>query len=350
MGVTACFAGCVVLAVGLAAGCGDDSRQCGPGTDEVNGICEAQPEVLVCGDGTRRDELTGNCVVDPNVCGDGTVLIDGTCQDPTGDLVVNLQEGPEPNGFELDATPAGTIVLPAVDTPFVIHGCIQPGGVDAPDFDVYQMTVAGPTLIELTSDGIGGLAAGFSIRTTATDPQLAGWFRLGLSTATDTASRQVLLPVAGTYQIAMTDSRTILPITYGSPAQPAAGNLDGTSCYYATLHQRSLPTPAALDLVAGTSGTIGGELALFTATFPAGTTTLSAVIDPEDAANPDARAAASLVVLVNTALRVRDDATAADPVATAAITGIVAGDDVLVALDHVWNHALAPVGYSIGPD
>lgn len=340
----------MLVAAGLAAGCGDDSRQCGPGTDEVNGICEAQPEVLVCGDGTRRDELTGNCVIDPAVCGDGTVLIDGTCQDPTADLVVNLQEGPEPNGFEPDATPAGTIVLPSVGTPFVIHGCIQPGGNDSPDFDVYQMTVAGPTLIELTSDGLGGLAAGFSIRTTSTDPAMAGWLRLGLSVATDTASRQVLLPVAGTYQIAMTDSRTILPITYGSPAQPAAGNPDGTSCYYATLSQRSLPSPATLDLVAGSSGTIGGEIALFTATFPVGATTLTAVIDPESASNPDARAAAAIVVLVDSTLRVRGDADAADPVATAAITGIVAGSDVLVALDHVWNHTLAPVGYSIGPD
>ena len=353
----------VVLASMAIVGCGDNSRQCGPGTKDLDGVCTADdggPD-SICGDGTILSELTGNCEIDPATCGDGTVLIDGKCQDPAAGLMVDLEEGPEPNGFEPAATPAGVIAL---KTPggsgFVIHGCIQPID-DAADFDVYTMTVTGPTLIKIAADGVSGLAAGFIAFGDAANPLLADWVRLGINIATDTSKRELLLPAAGSYLVVMADTRTLLPITSGGSDVPAAGNPDGTSCYYATIDQRSLAAPASLDLVAGATGTIGEDLKFFTAAFPTGFTRIDAVVDPSDTDGdgiPDitSHAAPALVVLNNTSLRQLNDAFASRDlddsvdVARATIGGIKAGDDPLVVLDYVWNFTISPADFAIRID
>src|SRR5512140_715446 len=134
------------VAVGLFAGCGDNSKQCGPGTIDVDGTCSPDacgpgtkndgsghciPDgSVVCVDGTKLDAASGHCVIDPSACQDGTVLVNGACIDP-GRVMASIEEAPEPNGLgvlgETSLSPAGTIVLPAVGMPgFVIHGHITP--------------------------------------------------------------------------------------------------------------------------------------------------------------------------------------------------------------------------------
>jgi hypothetical protein len=353
---------CGVLAI-FVAGCGDNSKQCGKGTNDLNGdnICEPDgEEELICGDGTVLDTLTLECVPSDTVCGGGTVLIDGQCKDPTGGLVLDLEEGPEPNGFEVDATSAGTITLKANGEGFVLHGCVKPVD-DTPDLDVYDLTVTGPTLIEVTADGVEGLSAGFMMFGDA--PQLANWFRLGINVATDTSKRQLFLPVAGRYELVLTDTRTLLPITQNGEGFPAAGNPDGTSCYYVTVAQRPIPSPQTLDLVNGNVGTIGSDLKFFTATFPTGFVSLSAVIDPEDLdgdgipdldalGNPiDSRAASSIILMNNDQLRQIEDAgngfPANTPVSAAVFAGIKPGDNAIIVLDYVWNYKIGPADFAI---
>ncbi len=338
------------------AGCGDNSKQCGDGTNDRDGdnICTPdEGDQLVCGNGTRLDMLTDECVPDETLCGSGTVLINGECQDPTAGLVVDLEEGPEPNGFEDGATPAGTITLKPEGGPgVVIHGCITPVDNSGPDLDVYELVVTEPTLLEITADGVEGLAAGFIAFGDSTDfPSLSNWFRLGLDLTSDTSKRQLLLPVAGTYQIVMTDSRTLLPITQGGPGFPPAGNPDGTSCYYTTIKHVGIPTTTPLDLVNGNSGTIGDDLGFFSANFPTGFTSLTAVIDPEDANNPDSRAASSLILINNGELRQINDAgngfPADTPVSNMVFGGIQAGDLPIVVLDYVWNMTPFPADFQI---
>ncbi len=351
------FARGVLVPLLWLASCGDNAAQCGDGTQE-NGdnICVPIPgQPTICGDGTVLDPLTHECRPDPTVCGGGTVLINDRCVDPGANLIVDLEEGPEPNGFEPTASLAGTITLPAsTTTGFVIHGCVAPVDNNSPDFDVYQLTVTAPTLIKVTADGVGGLAAGFIAL--GDDPSLSSWFRLGLNITSDTSKRQLFLPVAGTYELVITDTRTLLPITQNGEGAPAAGNPDGTSCYYVTVTRQAIPNPTTITLPTSATGTISEDLKFFTAAFPTGITALTAVIDPEDLDNDgvadiDSRAASSLILIDNGSVRQINDAgqgfPATTPVSRMIFGGIKAGDVPIVLLDYVWNMTAFPADFRI---
>ena len=268
------------------------------------------------------------CVVDPMACGGGTVLVNGRCQDPAAGIDIDLEEGPEPNAFETGAVPAGVIALPPVGDAYVVHGCIKPPDAQTADLDVYLLDVTGPTLIRVTADGVEGLAAGFT--TTSTVAALAQWRRFGISVATDLASRQVLLPAAGTYRLVLADSRTLLPQLSGGSAMPPAGNLDGTSCYYVTI-DRITPMPVALDTTNGDTGTIDKDLKFYTASgLPSNaritTTIMSAFAQP------------AVVVLDGNTLRALDD--------DGSIMFDGTGSPTIVA-DFVYNYALSAVPYRL---
>src|SRR4051794_40483429 len=83
------------VTLGAAAGCGDNSATCGPGTTNVDGVCTSDggntcgpgtkadasgtcvPDgSVVCSDGTKLG-TDGKCEIDPNACQDGTVLVGG---------------------------------------------------------------------------------------------------------------------------------------------------------------------------------------------------------------------------------------------------------------------------------
>ena len=320
-----------LVAIVVAASCGDNSKACGEGTNDLDGdgMCEADVGGDgVCGTGTRVDPVTMECVVDPLACGGGTVLVNGRCEDPAAGIDIDLEEGPEPNGFEPDGVPAGVIDVPPIGGDgFVVHGCIRPLDAATPDHDVYLLSVTAPTLLDITADGVQGLAAGF--RVTSTLPALASWERYGIDLATDLSRRQVLLPAAGTYRLEMTDSRTLLPAVTGGSGAPPAGNLDGTSCYYVSIAQLA-PAPVALD-PGGDTGTIDDGLVFYSASGLSASTTITATI-----ASPYARAA--IVVLDGTTLRAFDD--------DGSLTFDGSGTPTIV-LDLVFHYALSAVPYTL---
>lgn len=320
-----------ILAI-AAAGCGDNSKACGEGTNDLDGDGTCEADVGgdgSCGNGTRVDPVTMECVVDPLACGGGTVLVNGRCQDPAAGIDIDLEEGPEPNAFEPDAVPAGVIALPATGGGgFVLHGCIRPIDAATPDYDVYLLEVAAPALIDVTADGVQGLVAGFTV--TSSVAALASWQRHGIELATDTARRQVLLPAAGTYRIAMTDSRTLLPEVSGGTGAPPAGNADGTSCYYVTIAQLA-PAPVALDTTAGDSGTLADALKFYSATGLAMNERIDVTF-----ASPYARPA--IVVLDGNGLRAFDDDGSIQFDGTGSPT---------IVLDFVFDYAVSAVAYTL---
>lgn len=309
----------VVIAFSAAA-CGDNSKICGQGTDDRDddGECEGYAPDVICGDGTRVDPVTMACVPDPATCGGGTVLVNGRCQDPTALLDIDLEEGPEPNAFETGAVPAGIIALePVGEDGVVIHGCVQPTDATTPDLDVYQLAVTEPTLLRITADGVQGLAAAFEV--TSPEAPLATWRRFGIELATDMSRRQVLLPRAGTYQLIVSDSRTLFPLLGGGAATPA-GNPDGTSCYYVTI---DVVTPMPIAFASPATGMLDEDIALFTTTI-AGATQFTATY-----ASPYAQR--SIVVLPTGAF---------DDGGSITVTG---SGTVTIAADFVYNYALFSV-------
>lgn len=267
----------VVLAivVGVFSGCGDnwEQRECGPGTHDQDGVCLPDGETncgpgtvemngecvpdgsVVCGDGTVFDPGTGMCDPDPTVCAPGTVLVNGMCQD-TGVVTVDAEEADEPNDGNGAGEIAGQITVPSIGSAgFVIHGCVNPyqdadgnGNLDA-DYDLWIIQVTQPTALHITADGVQGLAAGFIML--AGDQQLVddGWQRIGANLVDDKSERELYLPKAGVYGLAMTDSRSIFI--------DAAGNPD--ACYYTTIEQIALPA-ATPGTIANTTGTDDGSL------------------------------------------------------------------------------------------
>ncbi len=261
----------------VVAACGDNSDECGPGTVSQDGICVWDGSgSTICGDGTALDPVSNTCIVDPSLCQGGTVLVNGSCQDPNAGITVDLEEGPEPNGIGTGSFPAGQLAPKAIGAGgFVIHGCIQPVNGVA-DLDAYTLTVTAPTLLDITAVGIGGLDAGFIVHDQ--DPSNIGWQRYGIDVANTTSQRQAFLPKAGTYDFVVTDSRTFLAVLEGGSMQEiAAGNPDGTSCYYVTLEQETIPAPTVIPVPAGIAQPLDGTKVLFaTAALPAGTVNVTA--------------------------------------------------------------------------
>ena len=349
------------LAFACAIGCGDNSKECGPGTEDDRGTCvptavcgfgtvadeetgECIPDSTACSDGTVFDPLTGTCKIDPAACQNGTVLINNQCVDPTVGLTIDVQEGPEPNGLGIveasDAQAGNVTVKPAGQT-FVIHGKLAPhrdanndGAMD-PDVDTFVITVAGPVLLSITADGVGGITAGFvAVAAVEAGNVLDGWRRFGINLVGDTSKRQVYLPKAGTYRLAIGDARTLdeYRATGTSTAAPPPGD------YYVSLTDLGAPNATAL-----TGNTITSTVAADTVQFysvPMGTG-LNAVtlVMPSDLA------LASVVVANNGAFKAFADETAQP--ARVLAGGISSGDTTLVAVDNVFNVLPSPAAFTL---
>ncbi len=326
-----------LAAFGFAA-CGDEWKtNCGEGTK----VDPAMPNTcipdgtIVCGQGTTLDTATSTC--EPNGdCPEGTVLIDGECfANPTADA----EEAAEPN----DAG-AGDITVPdAGADAYVIHGCITPqDDATTADVDAWTLTVAGPTLLEITADGVGGLTAGFVLQPTA-DPKLAAldanaWARFGVNLSGDTSSRQVFLPTAGTYALQMSDSRQLF-------LQEAVAGSE-SACYFTTIKQLAIPTPTPLT---GTSvtGTVGTEVKFYSVPALADGDMLFASLDM-----PSGAALASVVAQVSDDYLLSNDESTdffGGPVpAGFSRGGFKASDTMVLVVDASYNYALAPVDFALG--
>ncbi len=367
-----CSAGLAVMAIAVALsglGCGDNSRDCGPGTIEEAGSCipaatcgfgtREHPETgeclpdgsVVCSDGTVFDALTGSCKIDPAACQNGTVLIEDSCLDPTANLVIDAQEGPEPNGLgfiEQSEAQAGNITLKGIGNgAFVVHGTIDPwrdfnsDGTLEPDVDTYLVTTDVPTFLRITADGVGGTAAGFvAIAEVEGDDPLADWQRVGLSLVSDTSVRQVYLPRAGTYRLAIADTRTLIEYVTAGFATAAPG--DETSEYYVSLAEQAQPAATLLAVSNGTAtvtGTLASdELAVYAVQLGSGLNTVRLAM-------PSALATAAFVVT-------RDGEFAVDARETSSPARALVGDvapttNTLIIVDQAYTLLPTSVSFTL---
>jgi len=350
------LAGALLLAT--AAGCGDNTEQCGPGTTEMNGLC-VPGAMTTCGDGTMLDH--GQCVIDPASCQAGTVLIADRCVDPANGLVIDLEESPEPNGtgivngVEASASPAGIIALKPAGQTFVVHGHITPfrdadgdGQLD-PDFDTYLLTVPGPTLLRVTVDGTGGTQGAFYAAGDA-HGALPAYERYGMNLTGDTSQRRLFLPVAGGYALVIADTRSLA--IGGNPPPPAgsggaAGGPD--AAYFVSITAEPIPAPSSISLTGtapGSTGTQAGTLAtdeikFYTAALGAGSSDLHQVM-------PGAAAASIAVVNADQLEGYADERSGGTPTqAEVTVGGIAPGDTPLVAVDAVYNYGPAPEPFTL---
>jgi hypothetical protein len=355
--VTLATLGCVV-------GCGDNSKECGPGTvdeggtcvpaancgfgttrDEVTGACVPDGSV-VCSEGTLFNPLTGRCEIDPGACRDGTILINNACVDPTAGLTIDVQEGPEPNGLgivEASVAQAGNVTLKPAGSTFVIHGKIDPwrdgdsnGELD-PDVDTYVTTVTGPVLLNVTTDGVHGITPGFVAvaAVDATDP-MSAWRRFGIKLVGDTSRRQVYLPKAGTYRIAIADTRTLGEYLSTGTSDAAPGDDDGD--YYVSLTTVGAPSIATLPSTTITD-TLDDNALPFYQSAPGTGISMASLTIPSDLV------LASVVVMVNGTLRGFADETSQP---ARVMTGtLVSGDTTFVVVDFVADISPSPSMYSL---
>jgi hypothetical protein len=358
--------GLVVTAVGAFAGCGDNSDFCGPGTTAMDGVCVPSTVAPTCTDGTILNAGTNTCDIDPASCQGGTVLINNKCQDPTAGLTIDLEEGPEPNGFsigtESSSVTAGVIMLKPIGGPgFIIHGHITPfqdtdaDGQPDPDFDTYEIDVTAPTLLHITADGVGGLAASFIVQAQPGGPLDDGsgvplYRRFGLNLTGDTSKRQIYLPAAGKYFVALEDVRSVF-LDANSPNPGGFGGAAGgpNAEYYVTVDQLAIPTATALPITAGvgtTTGTIDVDstVQFFTAPMGVGFNDIF-----EDV--PQTETAASVMVANNAVLtRLANEGTDAGGNATTADTllaGVNTTDTTLIVVDSAFNTGPAAAPFTL---
>lgn len=273
------------LAVLGLASCGDNGVECGDKTHAENGQCVPDATCgtgtilvgdtclpdgsVVCEQGTVFDVPSGTCVVDPSACADGTTLVGSECV-PDDELLEGMAdhtEGAEPNG-PADPNVAGMFDTPALNASTTFYGCITAtddadgdGNLDA-DLDTWLVTADAPMVLEITTDGIRGLSAGFIAVNAdqALSPVLDNWQRIGINLTGDTAKREIFLPAAGVYALFVTDARSLFL------GQAGAGTDD--TCYFATVKHVANPTPVAVT-IPQTSGQDRGQVRFYNFTAAA---------------------------------------------------------------------------------
>lgn len=341
----------------LAAGCGDDSKTCGPGTVEEEGVCVPSDTPPMCANGTILDPGSNSCVIDPNSCQAGTVLINNKCVDPTAGLTIDVEEGAEPNalgavGIEASQDPAGVLVLKAAGMPLVVKGTIDPfrdgdgdGEID-PDMDTYFFEVNSPALVEVSVDGVNGLMGAF-IGLPAQEG-LGSWIRYGMNVTGDTSKRQLYLPAAGAYAIVVADTRSMF-IDGASPPAAGEGGAAGApdATYFMSITVQPIPAPTALaitDNEATSEGTLAvGEVKFFS--LPRmGLGINNVTLDMPTTAN------GSVILGRNGAFKDIGDETAdifgSVPAAVTAL-GFRAEDTGLVVVDTTFHYGPAPAPYEL---
>ena len=221
---------------------------CGTGTSQVGNECLPDGSVLCTGN-TMFDPATGTCVIDPDgICADGTVYIvaTGECVPFDETLTADFTETTEPNDPAFsDTAMISPFDLPAAGASVTLGGCIEPrdfnddGATDA-DLDFFTFEVTEPTVLQIQADGVGGLSAGAIV--ISLEDRLANYIRGVVDNTNDGASKTVFLPAPGVYAIAVSDSRTLVPLLLGETALPAGGP---EACYFVQVAPGTLPASSA---------------------------------------------------------------------------------------------------------
>lgn len=327
-------------------GCGDNSRECGIGTELVNGVCQgAQCGIgtiadeqgqcvpdgsVVCTDGTTFDVAAGVCVADITACGPNLVIFEGECRD-AADIDADYYEPAEPNDG-MNGTPSAVDIAPEGEA-ITIQGCVAPTDT-MPDGDTYVITTTGPTLLDVMVDGYNGLAGAFMLESNVMMLNQNQWIRFGLNLFNDTAHRHVYLPAAGEYWLTVTDARSILD---GVPA----GN--GDTCYLTTITTLAMPTPLpASGLIVGE---LNGEAMFYEYTAVEGDVVF---VDAEADNN---------TVLIDAVLMANNqyfesssgnfDQRPLGSPASSQLSGLAAGDQVVVVIDPVIDYGIDTAQYQL---
>lgn len=343
---------CAALAL-ASSGCGGGT-ECGAGTEEVDGECVATGEPVecaagttlvgnecvpdgsvICETGTMFDMDTGTCVPDISGCAEGTVLVGGECVPEDETLTGDVQEPAEPNGLNQGDTP-GTFTTPAVGEDVVIEGCITPfedidqnSELDA-DFDAYLFSVTEPTLLDITADGVGGLAGGFQIIPLDDDLFDAGWQRYGVDMTHDTSQRQVFLPKAGDYALVATDSRAIFGLPFGSE----------DTCYFITVANVEVPAPTPIaDGGEIVEDTFGPDVHFYSYDPAAQDLVFGTVIAPSESV------AGALTIMVNGQFARTTPFSSLSANASSFIAALNDSDEVLLVVDPVIEYAVNEVEF-----
>jgi hypothetical protein len=274
------------------------------------------------------------------------VLIQDACVDPTTGLTIDVQEGPEPNGLgfvEASLAQAGNITLKAPGSTFVVHGVIDPwrdadsdGKLD-PDVDAYVLTTNGPTHVRITADGLHGIAAGF-VAVAAVDGSdiLASWRRFGIHLVGDACKRELWLPKAGTYRIAIGDTRTLNEYLAGGAVTAAPGGDDGD--YYVSLADLGPPQLVTLPASNVTGATDGETLRFYAPAAGTGITMAQLSV-------PSTSVQGALVGMVNDTVRAISDETSQP--ARVMFGALGSGDATFVVVDHVFDIAASPAAFTL---
>ncbi|WP_236518015.1 EB domain-containing protein [Sandaracinus amylolyticus] len=313
--------------------------QCATGTVARDGECVPDGSVICTGN-TTFDAETGTCVLDPSACAEGTVLVEGECIPYDDSLVPDVMEAAEPNdGLLFEGAPAA-FEPPGVGETRTLGGCITPADFDADDVldvdaDSFAFQVTAPGLYEIRAEGLNGLSAGFIVLGTA--ESLGGWYRLGIDLTSDSASRQIWVPTAGTYVVAVIDSRS-LALESLQEQGPAFARPVGSedTCYFVSVEGLATPEPTAIE--PGTrTGTLGDpQFFRVTATDK---TVYDVLLDA-----PSASAQPALV------LQQDGDVHAAfggSPSVSAFSEAIDASGALTIVVDHAYDYSITPVDYAL---
>jgi subtilisin-like proprotein convertase family protein len=348
-------AGAVMAAVVLSAGCNADDR-CGTGTVEVDGACvpedgscppgtvevegECVPDgSVICGTGTTFNEETGTCDPDISGCAEGTVLVEGECVREEDVRAGDVEEAPEPNDALLPDDGFAAFDLPAVGEDILIEGCIVPyrdvdpvDGEQDPDFDAFVFEAAGPALLDITVDGVGGAAGGFQMVPAGAALAADGWVRFGINLTGDAVQQQVFLPAAGTYVFLAADSRSVLTdLAAGGPQ----------ACYFATIANVGIPAATPLDGGAG-DAVLGGDVQFWSYDPAADGEIIESAVD-----YTSETAAAALVEMVDGEYRGSTPFVTFGVAAEASLASLAADDEVVLVVEPITNFSLQPVQTSL---
>ncbi len=359
------LSGLALVAAGGLAACGDDGVRCGEGTHAEGGFCVADPVTptecgtgtvlmggecvpdgsVVCQQGTVFDAPSGTCVIDPTSCTDGTTLVDGECI-PDDELLMGAAdhvEMAEPNDPG-SAGIAGTFATPALDASTTFYGCVtartdadMDGNLDA-DIDTWLINASGPMVLEITTDGLRGLSAGFFVVSAdaAHPASLDNYQRIGINLTGDTAKREVYLPAAGRYGILVTDARSLFL------GQAGAGTAD--TCYFATVKHVATPAPVALT-VPQTTGTDDGKVKLYTFTANANGDLIDTALNAVGPALSPAFVSLRGAAIHKSAMTDNSGATPVAPFDT--IGGLDNAEVVTLVVDAEYNYGAVPQAFTI---
>ena len=331
---------------------------CGEGTVLLDGMCVPDTDAL-CGRNTIYDAEMGTCVPDPDALCEGDLVFveaSATCVDPDELLegMADVRELGEINdpAFNEGAMPQ---VVDIADGTGSFYGCIEPqdfdddGIVDA-DLDYFQISVDGPTLLNVRVDGIRGLSgavAFFAIEENLLD---AGWQRVIGSLSGVGDEGQVFLPQAGDYFVAASDTRSLLlaDVVAGGPGQ----------CYFVQLATEDLPDPTVIDDTP-TTGTFGDPQFYTVASVATGDLIFSEMneLDLDGDATDNGNVAGTVVAVVNGRFLGQAAVQPQFDPFTGEITGVTpalvvansleAGDEVLIVVDSVFNVSFDDVDFNV---